>query len=64
MKKAFLIILITGLVQLFFVVNMAHAQSHPFLIVTESDYPELRARALNSPWQEMKADAIVLVRRL
>jgi hypothetical protein len=36
---------------------------HPFLIVKESDYPALRARAAKSPWKEMKADAIACVKK-
>ena len=34
------------------------AFSHPRLIVTESAYPALRARAATEPWASMKADAI------
>ena len=34
------------------------AQEHPFILVSESDYPELRDRAANEPWATMKADAI------
>jgi hypothetical protein len=36
----------------------AEAINHPFLIVRESDYQELRDRAARSPWKEMKAEAI------
>jgi len=32
--------------------------AHPFLITTQADYDELRARASTSPWREMKLDAI------
>lgn len=32
--------------------------THPFLIVTESNYPALRERAIESPWSEMKAAAL------
>jgi len=32
--------------------------SHPFLIVQQSNYPTLLARAAQSPWKEMKAQAI------
>jgi hypothetical protein len=44
----------------------AHAQSaqHPFLIVSESDYPELRDRANRSPWNEMRAESLRQARRL
>ena len=31
---------------------------HPFLITTESEYEDLRARAEHAPWSDMKADAI------
>ena len=34
------------------------AQERPFILVSESDYPELRARAAAEPWATMKADAI------
>ncbi|PSB21076.1 hypothetical protein C7B61_17280 [filamentous cyanobacterium CCP1] len=38
----------------------AHADTarHPFLIVRESDYPELRDRANRLPWSEMRLEAI------
>jgi len=36
--------------------------NHPFLIVTESNYPALRALAEQSPWSQMKANAISNVR--
>jgi hypothetical protein len=39
-------------------------RNHPFLIVTESNYPALRALAEQSPWSRMKADAISDVRTL
>jgi hypothetical protein len=39
-------------------------RNHPFLIVTESDYPALRALAEQSPWSQMKADAISDVQTL
>lgn len=32
--------------------------AHPFLIVTESMYPDLQKRGENSPWTERRADAI------
>lgn len=32
--------------------------AHPFLIVTESMYPALRAKAANDPWKTLKQDAI------
>lgn len=31
---------------------------HPFLIINESDYPELRQRANQEPWKTMKKEAI------
>jgi hypothetical protein len=37
---------------------------HPFLIVRSQEYAELRARAENSPWKEMKAEAVRLGRSL
>ncbi|MCK4751861.1 MAG: hypothetical protein KAS75_00340, partial [Planctomycetes bacterium] len=32
--------------------------AHPFLIVTEANYPELQARASGSPWSDIKANAL------
>lgn len=37
--------------------------SHPFLIVKESDYPDLRARTDHEPWKSMKEDAIARSRK-
>jgi len=37
---------------------------HPFLIVTESNYPTLRALAEQPPWSQMKADAVSDVQTL
>jgi hypothetical protein len=34
------------------------SRSHPFLIVTASDFSALRAKAATAPWSDMKADAI------
>ncbi|MFU8802751.1 MAG: heparinase II/III family protein [Bradymonadaceae bacterium] len=36
----------------------AYADSHPFLLVTDDMYDELRARAANEPWDEMKSTAL------
>jgi len=38
--------------------------NHPFLIVAEPNYPALRALASQSPWSNMKADAIKDVQKL
>ena len=32
--------------------------AHPFLIVTEANYPELQSRASTQPWTDMKGEAI------
>jgi hypothetical protein len=37
---------------------------HPFLIVTEANYPTLRALAAQSPWSDMKSAAISDVQSL
>ncbi len=34
------------------------ASGHPFLIIKRSDYQELRERARQSPWKEMRTEAI------
>ncbi len=47
---------------LFIVSCTARKVKHPFLIVKESDYPALRARAIRSPWKEMKAEAIAYIK--
>ncbi|MCD4824822.1 MAG: hypothetical protein K8S55_09445 [Phycisphaerae bacterium] len=39
-------------------IQQSQAGDHPRLIVKESDYAALRARAGKSPWKEMKANAI------
>lgn len=31
--------------------------AHPFLIVTEANYPQLQSRAATSPWSTMKSQA-------
>ncbi len=36
----------------------AEKKQHPFLLIEQSDFEELRARADKSPWKEMKEDAI------
>jgi hypothetical protein len=41
-----------------FIAAQAQASHHPFLIIEESDYPELRDRANRSPWSEMRSEAI------
>ena len=38
--------------------------NHPFLIVAEPNYPALRALTSQSPWSNMKADAIKDVQNL
>lgn len=38
--------------------DQSENSGHPFLIMAEDMYPELRARANQSPWKEMKAKAI------
>lgn len=46
------------LLSIVFVANQVQATNHPFLMVRAMDYAELRDRANQSPWKEMKSDAI------
>jgi hypothetical protein len=49
-----------SIIRLFFILLITasviklNAQTHPFLIVTEDMYPDLQARAADSPWREIK----------
>lgn len=39
-------------------VTKAAVPTHPFLLVKESEYPELRKRAAQEPWKSMKVEAM------
>lgn len=41
----------------FFIIESLHAQSHPYIIIKESEYDSLRNRSAEWPWSEMKIQA-------
>ncbi len=55
---------LTCMVMVCWLSGVAFAVDHPSLLVHESDYTALRNRAANSPWSDMKADAIDKVNHL
>jgi hypothetical protein len=62
-SRAFLTLMLTALLLNAVVVMQAQncyaaEQEHPFLLVKQSEYTELRNKASQEPWKAMKAKAI------